>query len=652
MTPPAAPTVVATYPADGATAVPADAAVTATFDRAMDPASITGQSFVLRDASNAAVAATVTYDGASRTATLTPIANLAAGGAYTAQLTTVVRASDGTPLASATSWSFTAADCPCSLMGTSLTPQSKNLAVQDGRSGTGPFTYEMGTKITVGQTMKLTAIRFYKDAGETGTHVGRLWSSTGSQLASVTFANETASGWQQQTLSSPVTLSANTTYTVSVGLNAKFVMTTGGLSAQLTSGPLKSVVGQNGVYGNAAGTFPTSSWQSSNYFVDAVVASPTAQNTPQVSARTPVAGATNVDPGTTVTATFATGMDSSSITASTFTLQTAGGTAVPASVAYNSSTRTATLTPTNALQTGTSYTARLTTGIRSDDATPLPAAVTWSFSTTTVVAPSVTSTSPAAGATAVGVTQPVQATFSVSLDPTTINGQTFTLSGPSGAVAASVTYDDTTRTATLNPSASLSSATTYTATVSTGVKSATGQALGSPKTWSFTTSSCPCQMMPDTLTPQYGSLDTRDGRPAPGPWTYELGTKFQVSSPVSLTAVRFYKPAAETGTHVGTLWTASGQVVAQVTFTGETASGWQQQVLSTPVSLTPGVTYVVSVGFNVRFVSTTNGLRNALSSGPLSSVADGQNGVYGAAAGVFPTGSWSSSNYFVDAVVR
>ena len=37
---------------------------------------------------------------------------------------------------------------------------------------------------------------------------------------------------------------------------------------------------------------------------------------------------------------------------------------------------------------------------------------------------------------------------------------------------------------------------------------------------------------------------------------------------------------------------------------------------------------------------------------PLSSIADGANGVYGSAAGVFPTQSFSSSNYFVDVVVQ
>jgi hypothetical protein len=650
-TQPAAPSMVATSPTAGAPTVPTDTAVTATFDRAMDGSSLSGQSFLVRDAVNATVSATVTYDAASQTARLMPTSSLAPGAAYTAQLTTAVRASDGTAMATATSWTFTTADCPCSLM-SGLTPASLHLDVQDGRSVTG-LTYELGTKFQVTKTMKATQIRFFKDTGETGTHIGRLWSSSGTQLATVTFANETASGWQKATLSGPVTLTAGATYVVSVGFNTRFVMTNSGLSAALTNGALTSVAdGQNGVFGASAGMFPTGSWQSSNYFVDVVVANPNSANTPSVSSRSPVSDATNVDPTTNVTATFATAMDSATLTGANVQLKTAGGTAVASTVSYDDATRTVTLHPTSQLNLGAGYTATLTTGVRSDDATPLPAALSWSFSTAASVAPAVTSTSPAAGTTQISPSQAVQATFSASMDPATLTASTFTLTGPVGAVSGTVAYDDATKTATLTPSAAMAPSTTYTATVNTAATNAVGQALAATKTWTFTTSACPCQLMGSTLTPQSTGLDTRDGRSGVGPWTYELGTKIQVSAPARLAAVRFYKDAAETGAHLATLWTAAGTVVGQVPFSGESASGWQQQVLSTPIALTPGATYVLSVGFNKRFVMTAGGFKSQKTSGPLSSVADGKNGVLGAAAGVFPTGSWNNSNYFVDAVVQ
>ncbi len=128
--------------------------------------------------------------------------------------------------------------------------------------------------------------------------------------------------------------------------------------------------------------------------------------------------------------------------------------------------------------------------------------------------------------------------------------------------------------------------------------------------------------------------------------------KFTVASAVRLTAVRFYKDPQETGTHIGTLWTSDGTKVASVTYTGETASGWQQQALSSPVQLQPGVTYVVSVNANAFFDVTPGGLAATQGVGPLQSVADGANGVFGSAAGVFPTGSYNSGNYFVDVVVK
>jgi hypothetical protein len=648
-TQPTAPTVVATSPAAGGTAIPTDGVVTATFDRAMDPATMTGQNVLLRTAANGTASSTITYDAASQTAKLTPTAALVPATVYTAQLTTAVRGSDGTPLTATVSWSFTTADCPCSLL-SSVTPQSTNLDVADGRTGTG-LTYEMGMKFSVDKTMKLTGLRFYKDVGETGTHVGRLWSASGTQIGSATFAGETGSGWQRATLTAPVTLTANTTYALSVGLNRRFVMTAGGLSSQLDNGPLHSVSTTNGVFANSAGTFPSQSWNGSNYFVDPIVANTNVSTAPALTARTPVSGATGIDPASAVTATFGSAMDAASLTSSTFVITTAGGSTVPASVSYDSGTRTATLTPNATLASGASYTAKLTTGVRSDDGTPMAGQQTWSFSTAAAAAPTVPSTSPGAGATGVSPGTTVQATFSTSMDAATLTASTFTLTGPSGSVPATVAYDDATKNATLTPAAPLDGNVSYTATVTTGAKSDAGTALGAEKTWTFTTFACPCSLI-GGLTPSYTGLDTRDGRPAPGPWTYELGTKIKVNSAASLTAIRFYKDAGETGTHTATMWSAGGSVVATATFTGETASGWQEAPLSTPIALTPGSTYTISVGFNTRFVMTANALGSALTSGPLQTVADGANGVIGDAAGVFPTASWANSSYFVDAVVQ
>jgi len=650
-TQPTAPSVTAAAPADTSTGVSLDSTVTATFDRAIDPTTVTGQSFTLADSTGVAVSAAVSYDGAG-TATLRPTANLAPGKVYTATLTTAIRAVDGTPLASTVRWTFTTANCPCSMMGSS-TPASTGLDVRDGRGGAGPWTYELGTKFTVDAGTQMVAVRYYKDPGETGTHVGRVWNSAGTQVASTTFQNETASGWQRQALSTPLALTAGQIYTVSVGLNTRFVMTGAGLATPLNSGPLHSVQGGNGVFANAAGTFPTTSWNNSNYFVDALVTPTGVAKTPQVTARTPVAGATGVAAGTTVTATFSTAMDSSTVNSSTFLLQDAGGATVPATVTYNTASRTATLTPAGALATGAAYTARLTTGLRSDDETPLPAAVTWSFSTSSVAPPGVVSTSPADTATLVSPGSPVEATFSASLDPASVTAQTFTVTGPGGtAVSGSVGYTDATKTVRFTPSSPLASSSTYTATLTTGITGASGLHLARTVTWQFSTSTCPCSLFTPSMAPASQGNPTQDGRSGPGPWTYELGVKIKTTQTTTLTAVRYYKDPTETGTHIGRIWAADGTPIASVTFANESASGWQQQALTTPITLSAGTTYVVSVGYNAAFGTETGGLNAPYITGPLASVADGANGVYATAAGTFPSSSWRNSNYYVDVVVQ
>jgi hypothetical protein len=141
---------------------------------------------------------------------------------------------------------------------------------QVGQSdGTG-VNYELGTLLRSNTTGQIAAIRFWKDAKESGTHTGHIWSRTGQVLASVAFANETASGWQQQALTTPLAIVANTTYVVSVNTgNTFYVDTASGLASQVINGSLISVVGNDGVYGGT-GKFPTSSWQKSNYFRDVV----------------------------------------------------------------------------------------------------------------------------------------------------------------------------------------------------------------------------------------------------------------------------------------------------------------------------------------------------------------------------------------------
>ena len=116
----------------------------------------------------------------------------------------------------------------------------------------------------------ITGIRFYKGSGNTGTHVGHLWTSTGTLLATATFSNEIASGWQQVNFASPVAITAGTTYVASYyapaghyAYNLNYFASSG-----VDNGVLHAL---SGVYAYASGgAFPTKTYLASNYWVDIV----------------------------------------------------------------------------------------------------------------------------------------------------------------------------------------------------------------------------------------------------------------------------------------------------------------------------------------------------------------------------------------------
>ncbi|WP_286138916.1 Ig-like domain-containing protein [Arthrobacter sp. OV608] len=112
--------------------------------------------------------------------------------------------------------------------------------------------------------------------------------------------------------------------------------------------------------------------------------------------------------------------------------------------------------------------------------------------------PTVTATTPTSGATNVAVGTNVTATLSEAVDPSTNWPASFTLTGPTAAVPAGVTYNSTSRIATLDPASDLAANTTYTAKIG-GVKDVAGNAMAD-KTWTFTTA--PATTPPPTGTPQ------------------------------------------------------------------------------------------------------------------------------------------------------
>jgi hypothetical protein len=393
---------------------------------------------------------------------------------------------------------------------------------------------ELGVKFTAEAAGTVTGIRFYKAAANTGTHVGGLWSSTGTLLAQGTFTGESASGWQTVTFTSPVTINTGTTYVAGyLAPNGHYSVKAGGFSSAGVDNPplhaLANSVSADGVFAySSTSVFPNSTFNSNDYFVD-VLFQPGAPATPE-----PPAAPTNVSatpgPGQALVS---------------WTVPSSNGSPI------------------------TGYT--ITPYIGSSAQTPVQV------------------TAPAGSATVSGLTNGTTYTFKVSA------------SNANGA----------------------------------GAQSAASNAVTPQNTISIFESATP------------PTIDAGDSN------SVELGVKFSSDVDGTVTGIRFYKSAANVGTHVGSLWSSNGTLLAQATFTAESASGWQSVTFSSPIAITANTTYVAgylapSGHYSLQssgFAST--GAENP----PLHALANSvsPNGVFAySSTPTFPSGSFKSSNYYVD----
>jgi hypothetical protein len=169
---------------------------------------------------------------------------------------------------------------------------------------------------------------------------------------------------------------------------------------------------------------------------------------------------------------------------------------------------------------------------------------------------------------------------------------------------------------------------------------------------------CPCQLFPNVAVPIRD--DSGDGN------AVEVGVKFRSTTDGWITGVRFYKSSANTGTHIGDLWSSTGQLLARGTFSGESANGWQQLTFPTAVHISPNTTYVGAYhtntghyafdpgGFSGRNVASPPliGLQNSTDTSATTNV-DGPNGVFAyGATPIFPASGFNGNNYWTDVVFR
>lgn len=215
-----------------------------------------------------------------------------------------------------------------------------------------PNSVNVGLRFHSSVPGQILGIRFYKGPGNTGTHVGSLWSSTGKQLGSVTFSGETATGWQVAHFVTPINIAAFTTYDASYlaphghyAYDYNYFATarqSGNLVAERATSPYG-----NGVYTYSGLTaFPkTASKNLSNYWVD-VLFQPSA---PSISAPVPATTSSSPAPSpsqsasTASTVPFATSSPSSAPSSTpasptTTTSSSPGGYVQPGTVGYLGST--------------------------------------------------------------------------------------------------------------------------------------------------------------------------------------------------------------------------------------------------------------------------------------------------------------------------
>ncbi len=385
-------------------------------------------------------------------------------------------------------------NCPCTIF-TNQLPEIANQ--RDNTIG-----IVLGTRFRSSIDGSITALRFYKGVGNTGTHIGQLWSSTGTLLAQATFTNETTSGWQQVSLASPVAITAGVTYIVSYYSSDGYYSVSENFFANtVTNGPLTAPADANGannglyIYSSAPG-FPNLTYNKQNYFVDAVLSTATAtdETPPTVLSTNPLANDTDVPTNTSVTAVFSESLDASFVNGTNVFLRN-GANAVSATVSYSAGSQNVVLTPSAPLAGGTLYTVTLkggTNGLRDIAGNTLVTDYTWNFTTATAPAatpPTVVSTTPAANATNVDTRTTITAVFNEPLLPSSVTGTNVYLRYGTTSVSATVTYTAGSSNVVLRPSSALVANRLYTVTLrggSTGIKDIEGNPMVSNYSFNFT----------------------------------------------------------------------------------------------------------------------------------------------------------------------
>jgi hypothetical protein len=379
------PTVVSTTPASNATNVSPGASVTATFSEPLNASTVTNANFTLSGPAGA-VAANVTYNSGSNSATLQPASALAAGASYTAQLSGVKDLA-GNSLASIYSWSFTTAQTAPPGTTFSFGPVADTYVSQASPGSN--YAANSQLQAVGGGSSNSSAKQIYIRFDVSGLPAGASVSSARLRLY---VTNASTSGGTINAISN-AGWAENITWNTKPTIDGAQLAVLGAVAVNTAiEVDLGGAINGNGSYSFAI-TLPSANTNTLGYASrensaagnrpQLVVATggtaPADTTPPTVSATTPANASSDVSTNASVTATFSEPLDASTVTNANFTLSGPAG-AVAANVTYNSGSNSATLQPASALAAGASYTAQLS-GVKDLAGNSLASTYSWSFTT-------------------------------------------------------------------------------------------------------------------------------------------------------------------------------------------------------------------------------------------------------------------------------
>ena len=398
------PTITARTPAANATGVAVTDAITATFDKRLIPASVSNSTFQVTNDQGQPVPGAISYDPTTSTVKFVANALWEVGKTYTVTAkggSSGIEDFEGHFMSADSSWSFTASPtpllCPCSLLNNQV-PTGSTTYRETYSSG-----LELGLKIVPNTDGYITNLRFYKPIVDPDTsHTGHIWDAQGNLLATVNTTSETDYGWQEATLTTPLSVTKDQLYIISFGLSTgDYQATFGKLATPLASPGFTAYPSNdsrnmalgsgttNSVFMDTAGVYPSRpSNNNAYYYIDAVFSKQSQDRLPlSVVSAEPTDNSYAISRSTPIRLTFSQMLNPATVNLATVQLRDDTNQLVTRSVSFDTARRALVITPTNPLQAATHYTATIDPAVSDTRGITLGHSYSWSFTTGAAASP-------------------------------------------------------------------------------------------------------------------------------------------------------------------------------------------------------------------------------------------------------------------------